>query len=92
MSGAMLAWQFFLSALDLEPNEFPRWAEITAFTDEQVGAFTSEVGHLLSAECGTFAFLCSVSKDGVVKVGLRAVAGTRRPAAPAWGPSAWRSS
>ena len=104
----------FLSALDLEPNEFPRWAEIAAFTPEQVaefgqrgsamnekflslcrdiaqgaapitfngqagvmvncpGAFTSEVGNMLSAECGSFALLWSVSKDGTVKVGLRAV-------------------
>ena len=104
----------FLSALDLEPNEFPRWAEIAAFTPAQVaefgqrgsamnekflslcrdiaqgaapvtfngqagvmvncpGAFTSEVGNMLSAECGSFALLWSVSKDGTVKVGLRAV-------------------
>lgn len=106
----------FLSALDLEPNEFPRWAEIAAFDEAQVaafcqrgtamnekflhlcqdiargaaplvfngqtgvmvncpGAFSSEVGNMLSAECGSFAFLWSVSKDGKVKVGLRAVAG-----------------
>jgi uncharacterized protein len=105
----------FLSALDLEPNEFPRWAEIAAFTPEQSdafrqrgtamnekfinlcediargaapvtfngvagvmvncpGAFTSEVGNMLSAECGSFALLWSVSKDGTVKIGLRAVA------------------
>lgn len=104
----------FLSALDLEPNEFPRWAEIAAFTPAQSaefgergqamnekflslcrdiaqgaapltfngqqgvmvncpGAFTSEVGNMLSAECGSFALLWSVSKDGTVKVGLRAV-------------------
>lgn len=104
----------FLSALDLEPDEFPRWAEIVAFKPEQVaefcqrgtamnekflnlcqdiargaspltfngqqgvmvncpGAFTSEVGNMLSAECGSFALLWSVSKDGTVKVGLRAV-------------------
>ncbi len=104
----------FLSALDLEPNEFERWSEIAAFTPEQTaafcqrgtamnekfidlcediargaspvtfngqagvmvncpGAFTSEVGNMLSAECGSFAFLWSVSKDGMVKVGLRAV-------------------
>ncbi len=104
----------FLSALDLEPNEFERWAEISAFTPEQAtafcergtamnekfinlcediargaapvtfngqagvmvncpGAFTSEVGNMLSAECGSFALLWSVSKDGAVKVGLRAV-------------------
>ena len=104
----------FLSALDLEPSEFPRWAEIAAFTPEQVaefeqrgqamnakflslcadiaqgaapltfnghngvmvncpGAFTSEVGNILASECGTFALLWSVSKDGTVKVGLRAV-------------------
>ncbi len=104
----------FLSALDLEPNEFERWAEIAAFTPEQAtafcergtamnekfinlcediargaapvtfngqagvmvncpGAFTSEVGNMLSAECGSFALLWSVSKDGTVKVGLRAV-------------------
>lgn len=37
------------------------------------GAFTSEVGNMLSAECGSFALLWSVSKDGTVKVGLRAV-------------------
>ena len=106
----------FLSALDLEPNEFPRWAEVAAFTPEQVasfcqrgsamnekflalcrdigegaapltfngqqgvmvncpGAFTSEVGNMLSAACGTFALLWSVSKDGTVKVGLRSVQG-----------------
>lgn len=106
----------FLSALDLEPEEFPRWAEIAAFQPEQVaefcqrgtamnekflslcrdiargaapltfngqaglmvncpGAFSSEVGNMLSAECGSFALLWSVSKDGTVKVGLRAVAG-----------------
>ncbi|MGQ0597526.1 DHH family phosphoesterase [Aquabacterium sp.] len=105
----------FLSALDLEPNEFPRGAEIAAFKAEQVsefcqrgtamnekfislckdiaqgaspltfngqqgvmvncpGAFTSEVGNMLSAECGSFALLWSVSKDGTVKIGLRAVA------------------
>src|SRR5690606_27695042 len=29
----------FLSALDLEPNEFARWAEIAAFTPEQVQGF-----------------------------------------------------
>jgi oligoribonuclease NrnB/cAMP/cGMP phosphodiesterase (DHH superfamily) len=104
----------FLSALDLEPNEFPRWAEIAAFTPEQSaefcqrgkamnekflhlcqdiargaapvtfngqhglmvncpGAFSSEVGNMLSSECGSFALLWSVSKDGTVKVGLRAV-------------------
>jgi hypothetical protein len=104
----------FLSALDLEPNEFPRWAEIAAFTSAQSaefcqrgtamnekfihlckditrgaapvtfngqhgvmvncpGAFSSEVGNMLSAECGSFALLWSVSKDGTVKVGLRAV-------------------
>lgn len=104
----------FLSALDLEPDEFARWAEIAAFTPEQSeafrqrgtamnekflnlcqdiargaapvtfngqqgvmvncpGAFTSEVGNMLSAECGTFALLWSVSKDGTVKIGLRAV-------------------
>jgi hypothetical protein len=104
----------FLSALDLEPNEFARWAEIAAFTPEQSeafrqrgtamnekfinlcqdiargaapitfngvagvmvncpGAFTSEVGNMLSAECGSFTLLWSVSKDGTVKVGLRAV-------------------
>lgn len=104
----------FLSALDLEPDEFPRWAEIAAFTPEQSeafrqrgtamnekflnlcqdiargaapvvfngqqgvmvncpGAFTSEVGNMLSAECGSFALLWSVSKDGTVKIGLRAV-------------------
>ena len=104
----------FLSALDLEPNEFPRWAEVCAFTPEQSeafrqrgtamnekfinlcediargatpvtfngqagvmvncpGAFTSEVGNMLSAECGSFAMLWSVSKDGTVKVGLRGV-------------------
>lgn len=103
----------FLAALDLEPNEFPRWAEIAAFTPEQSvafyqrgtamnekflalcrdisegaapltfdghqgvmvncpGAFTSEVGNMLSAQVGTFALLWSVSKDGTVKVGLRA--------------------
>ena len=106
----------YLSALDLEPTEFERWAEIAAFTPEQSaafaqrgaamnekfihlckdiaagaapltfngqhgvmvncpGAFTSEVGNMLSAECGSFALLWSVSKDGTVKVGLRAVAG-----------------
>jgi oligoribonuclease NrnB/cAMP/cGMP phosphodiesterase (DHH superfamily) len=106
----------FLSALDLEPDDFARWAEIAAFTPEQVagfcqrgtamnekflhlcqdiargaapisfngqqglmancpGAFSSEVGNMLSAECGSFALLWSVSKDGTVKVGLRAVAG-----------------
>ena len=105
----------FLSALDLEPNEFPRWAEIAAFTPAQSaefcqrgtamnekfihlckditrgaapvtfngqhgvmvncpGAFSSEVGNMLSAECGSFALLWSVSKDGTVKVGLRGVA------------------
>jgi hypothetical protein len=105
----------YLSALDLEPNEFPRWAEIAAFTPDQSeafrqrgtamnekfinlcediargaapvtfngeqgvmvncpGAFTSEVGNMLSTECGSFAMLWSVSKDGTVKVGLRAVA------------------
>lgn len=104
----------FLSALDLEPNEFPRWAEIAAFGQDQVaefcqrgnamnekflslckdiaggatpvvfngqsglmvncpGAFTSEVGNLLAEQCGTFALLWSVSKDTVVKIGLRAV-------------------
>ncbi len=104
----------YLSALDMEPNEFPRWAEIAAFTADQTrefcqrgtamnekflnlckdiaqgaspvtfngqqgvmvncpGAFTSEVGNMLSAECGSFALLWSVSKDGTVKVGLRAV-------------------
>ena len=104
----------FLSALDLEPNEFARWAEIAAFTPQQAaefgqrgqamnekflslcrdiaqgatpvtfngqvgvmvncpGAFTSEVGNMLSTECGSFALLWSVSKDGTVKVGLRAV-------------------
>lgn len=104
----------FLSALDLEPDEFARWAEIAAFTPEQSeafrqrgtamnekflnlcqdiargaapvtfngqqgvmvncpGAFTSEVGNMLSAECGSFALLWSVSKDGTVKIGLRAV-------------------
>jgi hypothetical protein len=102
----------FLSALDLEPNEFERWAEIAAFTPEQVaafgqrgsamnekfldlckdigrgaapmyfnghlgvmvncpGAFTSEVGNMLSKASGTFALLWSVSKDGTVKAGLR---------------------
>jgi len=112
-------WEFpqsaaFLSALDLEPNEFPRWAEIAAFTPEQVeafcqrgtamnekflhlcadiaqgaapvvfngqsglmvncpGAFCSEVGNILAEQCGTFALLWSVSKDGVVKVSLRSV-------------------
>lgn len=112
-------WEFlqsasFLSALDLEPNEFPRWAEIAAFTPEQVeafcqrgsamnekflhlcndiaqgaapvsfngqsglmvncpGAFSSEVGNILAAQCGSFALLWSVSKDGVVKVSLRSV-------------------
>lgn len=106
----------FLSALDMEPDDFARWAEIAAFKAEQVaafqqrgtamnekflslckdisqgaspitfngqqglmvncpGAFTSEVGNMLSAECGSFALLWSVSKDGTVKVGLRAVAG-----------------
>lgn len=106
----------FLSALDLEPEEFPRWAEIAAFTPEQSaefcqrglamnekflhlckdiargaapitfngqqgvmvncpGAFSSEVGNMLSTECGSFALLWSVSKDGTVKVGLRAVKG-----------------
>jgi oligoribonuclease NrnB/cAMP/cGMP phosphodiesterase (DHH superfamily) len=104
----------FLSALDLEPNEFERWAEIAAFGPAQSGefcergkamnekflhlcqdiargaapvtfngqhglmvncpgAFTSEVGNMLSSECGSFALLWSVSKDGTVKVGLRAV-------------------
>jgi uncharacterized protein len=104
----------FLAALDLEPNEFPRWAEIAAFTPAQVqafcergaamnekfmhlcadlaqgaapvifngqsglmvncpGAFASEVGNMLAKESGTFALLWSVSKDGVVKVSLRAV-------------------
>lgn len=105
----------FLSALDLEPNDFTRWAEIAAFTPSQVaefcqrgqamnekflhlcrdiarggapvrfngqeglmvncpGAFASEVGNMLSAQCGSFALLWSVSGDGTVKVGLRAVA------------------
>ena len=105
----------FLAALDLEPNEFERWAQIAAFTPEESlaftqrgtamnekflalcqdisegaaplvfdghtgvmvncpGAFTSEVGNMLSAQCGTFALLWSVSKDGTVKVGLRAQA------------------
>ncbi|MDE2400535.1 MAG: phosphoesterase [Burkholderiales bacterium] len=104
----------FLSALDMEPNDFARWAEIAAFTPEQVaefsqrggamnekflalcrdiadsaapvtfngqaglmancpGAFTSEVGNLLAEKCGTYALLWSVSKEAVVKVGLRAV-------------------
>ena len=106
----------FLSALDLEPGEFPRWAEIAAFTPAQSaefcqrgaamnekflhlckdvargaaplvfngqqgvmvncpGAFSSEVGNMLSSECGSFALLWSVNKDGTVKVGLRAVKG-----------------
>lgn len=106
----------FLSALDLEPEEFARWAEIASFSAEQVaafhqrgiamnekflslcqdiaqgasavtfngqqglmvncpGAFTSEVGNMLSKTCGSFALLWSVSKDGTVKVGLRAVPG-----------------
>jgi oligoribonuclease NrnB/cAMP/cGMP phosphodiesterase (DHH superfamily) len=106
----------FLSSLDLEPEDFARWAEIADFSAEQVaefchrgaamnekflslckdiaqgaspltfngqqgvmvncpGAFTSEVGNMLSAACGSFALLWSVSKDGTVKVGLRAVPG-----------------
>jgi hypothetical protein len=105
-----------LSALDLEPDEFARWAEIAAFTSAESagfcqrgeamnekfmhlckdiargaapiefngqkgvmvncpGAFSSEVGNMLSAECGSFALLWSVNKDGTVKVGLRAVKG-----------------
>lgn len=105
----------FLNALDLEPNEFERWAQIAAFTPEESaaftqrgtamnekflalckdiahgvapvifngqsgvmvncpGAFTSEVGNMLSAEHGGFALMWSVSKDGTVKVGLRSQA------------------
>lgn len=104
----------FLSALDLEPNEFERWAQIAAFTPAQSaefcqrgtamnekflnlcediargaapitfngvsgvmvncpGAFTSEVGNMLSTEHGSFALLWSVSKDATVKIGLRSV-------------------
>ncbi len=106
----------FLAALDMEPDDFARWAEVAAFSADQVqaycergaamnekylhlcqdiarnatpvtfngqhgvmancpGAFTSEVGNMLSAECGSFALLWSVNKDGTVKVGLRAVKG-----------------
>lgn len=37
-------WEFpqsaaFLSALDMEPKEFPRWQEIAAFSPEQLGSF-----------------------------------------------------
>ena len=39
------------------------------------GAFTSEVGNMLSTQSGTFSLLWSVNKDGTVKVGLRSVKG-----------------
>lgn len=104
----------FLAALDMEPNEFPRWSEIADFTPAQIaefsergkamnekflslakdiadsaapitfngqtglmvncpGVFTSEVGNILAAQCGSFALLWTVSKDNIVKVSLRAV-------------------
>jgi oligoribonuclease NrnB/cAMP/cGMP phosphodiesterase (DHH superfamily) len=42
-------WQFpesaaFLAALDMEPFDFPRWAEIAAFTPEQSAAFRERGG------------------------------------------------
>jgi oligoribonuclease NrnB/cAMP/cGMP phosphodiesterase (DHH superfamily) len=37
------------------------------------GAFSSEVGDLLATQSGTFALLWNHSKDGIVKVSLRAV-------------------
>ena len=112
-------WQYpesaaFLAALDMEPFEFPRWAEIAAFSAEQSaafrerggamnekfmslchdiarnaapitfngeaglmvncpGAFSSEVGDLLSTQSGTFALLWNCSKDSIVKGSLRSV-------------------
>jgi len=39
------------------------------------GAFHSLVGELLSKQCGTFALMWAVAKDGQVKVGLRSQRG-----------------
>jgi oligoribonuclease NrnB/cAMP/cGMP phosphodiesterase (DHH superfamily) len=44
----------FLAALDMEPNEFPRWSEIANFTDAQVADF-SERGKAMNEK---FLSLC----------------------------------
>ena len=44
----------FLAALDMEPNEFPRWSEIADFTDAQVAEF-SERGKAMNEK---FLSLC----------------------------------
>jgi oligoribonuclease NrnB/cAMP/cGMP phosphodiesterase (DHH superfamily) len=58
-------WQYpespaFLAALDMEPMDFPRWAEMAAFTPDQLTAFMAR-GHAMDEK---FAKLCADMAEG----------------------------
>ncbi len=58
-------WQYpespaFLAALDMEPMDFPRWAEIAAFSPDQLTAFMAR-GHAMDEK---FAKLCADIAEG----------------------------
>ena len=69
-------WQYpdsaaFLAALEMEPRSFERWAEIAAFTPEQIAAFTERGG----AMDEKYQKLCSDIAEGAQPVVFNGVEG-----------------
>ena len=69
-------WQYpdsaaFLAALDMEPRSFARWAEIAAFSQEQLTQFTARGG----AMDEKFQKLCADIAEGAAPVVFNGVAG-----------------
>jgi uncharacterized protein len=69
-------WQYpespaFLAALDMEPMDFARWAEMAAFTPEQLTAFMAR-GHAMDEK---FAKLCADIAEGAQPISFNGLNG-----------------